>query len=398
MSARAVQTMPGDTAAPEHRPGSVPLRGALVIIGAAAFVFGLFRNPTHAWGMYLVNLLFWSSLAIVGPVLAGVMQLTEARWSPSAKRVAATTAGFLPASFVLLVILLVFGLGDLYPWVTAPELVEKKKQWLNVPFFVLRLGLGTLVLYWLALAFVRSVLAPSPAESRHRESRAGGHEAAPGRLNLHAGIMLTLFVVVFSLWGFDLVMSLDPVWYSGLLGGYYVVTSLYSGFALVTFLTIRANARGLTAVSPAGIQDLAKLVFAMCVMWMYFFFSQYLVIWYGNIPVETRFFLSRFFADPWRTMAFVIFLVGALVPFCYLLKRLTGRPPAGHRPLVVILAMGWVAIFLERTLLVFPAISRQNVFPIGVGELLITLGFLGLFLLSRHWLFARHRPVLDQGR
>ena len=105
-------------------------------------------------------------------------------------------------------------------------------------------------------------------------------------------------MVVLSLWGFDLLMSLDPTWYSGLLGGYYVVSSLYVGFGLVTFLTIRANARGLTRVSPSAIQDVAKLTFAMCVMWMYFFFSQYLVIWYGNVPVETRFFLRRFFEDP----------------------------------------------------------------------------------------------------
>ena len=122
------------------------------------------------------------------------------------------------------------------------------------------------------------------------------------------------------------------------------------------FLTIRGNARGLTHVGPSAIQDVAKLTFALCVMWMYFFFSQYLVIWYGNVPVETRFFLRRFFDDPWRTMAFVIFVVGWLIPFSYLLKRLTGRPPTAHKPLVVILFMGWVAIFFERVLLVYPAI------------------------------------------
>jgi hypothetical protein len=207
-----------------------------------------------------------------------------------------------------------------------------------------------------------------------------------------------LYVVVLSLWGFDLIMSLDPIWYSGLLGGYYVVTSLYTGFGLVCFLTIRANARGIINVSPAAIQDVAKLVFAMSVMWMYFFFSQYLVIWYGNIPVETRFFLRRFFQDPWRTLAFVIFIVGWLIPFSYLLKRLTGRPPSAHRPLVVILFMGWTAIFLERILLVFPSISKANVFPLGLTEVLITAGFFALFVLSRNWFLARYQPALRQAR
>jgi hypothetical protein len=369
--------------------GSTLVLGVLAVLGAAAFVHGITRGEaSHAWATYLVNLLFWSSLAIVGPALAAMMQLTEARWSPSVKRVALSTGAFLPISFALF-LLLFFGLGSLYPWVNDPALVEKKHQWLNVPFFALRLAVGVFLLYWVALTFSRSVFA---------EGTGGDETAAHNRRNKLAGILLVLFVVVLSLWGFDLVMSLDPTWYSGLLGGYYVVSSLYVGFGLVTFLTIRANARGLTRVSPSAIQDVAKLTFAMCVMWIYFFFSQYLVIWYGNVPVETRFFLRRFFEDPWRTMAFVIFVAGWLIPFGYLLKRLTGRPPAAHKPLMVILFMGWTSMFLERCLLVFPAVSKVNRFPIGLPELLITGGFFALFVLSRYRFLQRYGARLDQGR
>ena len=252
---------------------------------------------------------------------------------------------------MLFLILLLFGLGVLYPWVTNPALAEKKKLWLNVPFMSLRIAIGVAVLYWTAALFTRAVFA---------EGTGGRGEAGHARRNRLGTILLMLFVVVLSLWGFDLLMSLDPIWYSGLFGGYYVVTSMYTGFGLVAFLTIRANARGLTRVSPAAIQDIAKLVFAMCVMWMYFFYSQYLVIWYGNVPVETRFFLRRFFVDPWRILAFVILIVGALLPFGYLLKRLTGRPPAAHTPLMVVIVMGWTAIFLERIMLVFPSISADE--------------------------------------
>jgi hypothetical protein len=369
--------------------GSTLVLGVLAVLGAAAFVHGITRGEaSHAWATYLVNLLFWSSLAIVGPALAAMMQLTEARWSPSVKRVALSTGAFLPISFALF-LLLFFGLGSLYPWVNDPALVEKKHQWLNVPFFALRLAVGVFLLYWVALTFSRSVFA---------EGTGGDETAAHNRRNKLAGILLVLFVVVLSLWGFDLVMSLDPTWYSGLLGGYYVVSSLYVGFGLVTFLTIRANARGLTRVSPSAIQDVAKLTFAMCVMWIYFFFSQYLVIWYGNVPVETRFFLRRFFEDPWRTMAFVIFVAGWLIPFGYLLKRLTGRPPAAHKPLVLLLFMGWTGMFLERCLLVFPAVSKVNRFPIGLPELLITGGFFALFVLSRYRFLQRYGARLDQGR
>ena len=366
--------------------GSQAVLVALAVAGAAAFVYGIMQpQPTRAWGMYLVNLLFWSSLAITGPALAGMMQLTEARWSPSVKRIALTTAGFLPISFVLFLILFA-GRSVLYPWVTTP--VPVKAAWLNVPFMSLRIGLGVALLYWVALRFSRAVFDEQTGAADSAEAR--------NRRNRLATALLVLFVVVLSLWGFDLVMSLDPRWFSGLLGGYYVVSTLYTGFGLVAFLTIRANARGLTSVSPSAIQDVAKLTFAMCVMWMYFFFSQYLVIWYGNVPVETKFFLRRFFNDPWRTMAFVIFIVGWLVPFGYLLKRLTGRPPTAHKPLVVILFMGWAAIFLERILLVFPAISPDDVFPFGLMEILITAGFFALFALGRNRFLSRYGALLSQ--
>jgi hypothetical protein len=315
------------------------------------------------------------------------MQMTEARWSPSVKRLALTTSGFLPVSLVGFVILF-FGRTTLYPWVTHP--LPKKAIWLNVPFMSLRIVVGSLVLYWIANVFTKAVFAEGGPEAATPEALA--------RRNKLATILLILYVVVLSLWGFDLLMSLDPVWYSGLLGGYYVVTSMYPGFGLVTFLAIRANARGVTQISPSGIQDMAKLTFAMSVFWMYFFFSQYLVIWYGNIPIETRFFLSRFFNPPWGQIAWAIFIVGWLIPFSYLLKRLTGRPPTRHKVFTVILFMGWIAIFVERILIVFPSLDKDIRFPLGIREILITAGFFALFALSRQRFLAKYQPLLRQPR
>jgi hypothetical protein len=377
---------PAGTAQPSK--GAQSLLVLLAALGVVAFLYGITRaQPATTWGIYLVNLLFWSSLAITGPAVAGMIQLTEGRWSPTVKQMALTTAGFLPVSFVLFLILF-FGRRVLYSWVDTP--VPIKAVWLNVPFMSLRIGLGVLLLYGVALVFARAVIA---------EHQAGGDSPAALARRMHLGAaLLMLYVVVLSLWGFDLVMTIDPTWYSGLFGGYYVVTSLYTGFGLVTFLVIRANARGVIRVSPASIQDIAKLTFAMCIFWMYFFYSQYLVIWYGNVPVETKFFLRRFFVEPWKTLAFAIFLVGALIPFAYLLKRLTGRPPTRHKVFIVILFMGWIAIFFERIMLVFPTMSPSNRLPIGPVEILITAGFFSLFVLSRNWFLGRYRPALDLPR
>jgi hypothetical protein len=282
-------------------------------------------------------------------------------------------------------VVLFFGRSALYPWVTEP--IPIKAGWLNVPFMALRIGLGSLLLYWVAMRLVKAILVEDqPGQDT---------QAAIDRRYRLASVLLVLYVVVLSLWGFDLLMSLDPRWYSGLFGGYYVVKSMYPGFGLVTYLTIRSNERGLTHVAPTAIQDVAKLTFALSVFWMYFFFSQYLVIWYGNVPVETRYLARRFFNQPWGGIAWAIFIIGWLIPFSYLLKRLTGRPPERHQVFKVILFFGWIAIFVERMLLVFPALLRDNTVPIGPVEVLVTLGFFALFVLSRNWFLGRYRPVLN---
>jgi hypothetical protein len=352
----------------------------LVLVGAVAFVMGaLSADAGHAWAIYLVNLVFWSGLAVTGPAIAAMMQLTEARWSPSVRRLALTTAGFLPVSFVLLLVMFA-GRAVLYSWVNTP--VPVKAAWLNTPFFWLRtLGLAA-ALFGVCFAFIRALL-NRPASDGQRARR-----------NMLAVILLFLWIVTVSLWGFDLVMSLDPHWYSGLFGGYFVVSTLYTAFALLSILAILANRRGL-GVPPAAVQDVAKLQFAMSIMWMYFFWSQYLVIWYGNVPIETRFVAYRFFESPWKTLAWVVFFVGWLIPFAYLLKRLTGRPPARHGPLFVIACFGLVAIFLERVLVVFPSVIAKGSPNFALSDVLITAGFLALFALGRRWFFARYRPTAD---
>jgi hypothetical protein len=358
--------------------------GVLAALGAVAFLLGvLSADAAGTWSIYLVNLVFWSGLAATGPAIAGMMQLTEARWSPSVRRIALTTAGFLPVSFALLLVLFA-GRASLYGWVRTP--VPVKEFWLNTPFFWARTLVLAAALFVTCFAFAKTLLRDPPPGQEERER---------GRRNVLAVVLLFLWMVTLTLWGFDLLMSIDPHWYSGLFGGYFVVSTLYTGFALLSILSVRANARGDATIPPGAIQDVAKLQFAMSIMWMYFFWSQYLVIWYGNVPVETRFFLKRAFVQPWQTVGWIVLVVGWLIPFAYLLARLTGRPPQRHTPLVVVALMGLVAMFLERVFVVFPSVSSELGLPFGLRDLAITVGFFGLFLLSRRWFLNRFKPILN---
>jgi hypothetical protein len=348
----------------------------LVALGAVSFLVGLTAGAsTHTWAVFLANLLFWSGLSAAGPAIAGMLELTEARWAARLRRIATTTVAFMPVSFVLFLLLLV-GLRALYPWVTEP--IAQKAAWLNVPFFVLRTVVGVGALYWVSVRFAKAVHG-SPAGAAEEPGRAQ-------RARLAVWLLL-LFVTVGSLLGYDLVMSLDAHWFSGLLGGYVVVGMLYSGFAFLVVLTgLYSFGRPGWALPPKEMQDLAKLVFATCIVWMYFFWSQYLVIWYGNIPVETRYVLQRFFEDPWRILAIGAFIIGWLIPFSYFCGRLTGRPPEGHRILIVICSLSLIAIFVERLVLVLPSTLQPGRGAYGATDVLLgalmTLGFGALFILS----------------
>jgi hypothetical protein len=347
----------------------------LIALGALSFVWALAGGSgTHAWALFLANLLFWSGLSVAGPAIAGILELTEARWAARLRRIATTTVAFMPVSFVLFLLLLV-GVRALYPWATVP--IPSKAIWLNVPFFVARTVIGVGALYWVSVRFAMAVHL-SPAGASEEPGK-----AERARL---AVVLLFLFVIVGSLLGYDLVMSLDPRWFSGLLGGYVVVGMLYSGFAFLVLLTgLHSFGRPGWVMPPKEMQDLAKLVFATSIVWMYFFWSQYLVIWYGNVPVETRYVIARFFSDPWRKMAIFAFIVGWLIPFGYLLGRLTGRPPEGHRVLITISSLAMLAIFIERLVLVLPSTLASGA-AYGASDillaLLMTLGFGALFVVS----------------
>jgi hypothetical protein len=346
--------------------------GALIALGALSFLVALATgSATTAWAVFLVNLLFWSGLSAAGPAIAGMLELTEARWAARLRRIATTTVAFMPISFVLFVLLMV-GLRMLYPWVSVP--IPKKAAWLNVPFFVLRTIVGVGALYWVSVRFAKAV---------HRSPAGASEEPGRSERASLAVWQLFLFVIVGSLLGYDLVMSLDTHWFSGLLGGYVVVGMLYSGFAFLVVLTgVLSFGRPGWVMPPKEMQDLAKLVFALGIVWIYFFWSQYLVIWYGNVPIETRYVLQRFFSDPWRSLALWSFFLGWVIPFSYFLVRLTGRPPESHRILVAISAMALLAVFVEILVLVLPS----TVSGYGPGQVLLTAlmtaGFGALFVLS----------------
>ncbi len=350
---------------------------ALAVAGAAAFLAAVTNGPAErAWQAYLVNLLVWMGVAQGGIVVSASFYLTQARWAGSAHyRLAEAFAPFVVVGFVLFWGLY-FGRALIFPWVTHP--VAQKAAWLNTPFLFARDGAALALMAVLSLVFVRV--------SRGETARAWASHSMnitmpPPAVRRLAPAIAIAFVFIYSLVAFDLVMSLAPVWRSTLFGWYFVGGAFWSALAAMALTAVLLRRRlgpGNVFTEPEVLHDLGKLVFAFSVFWVYLLFAQYIVIWYGDIPVETFFVVQRVHHMPWTPLAWTALILIWLVPFVVLLGARPKRTPA---ILGSVAFLGIVGIFIERYVLVVPSLSL-NVVPFGGIELLITLGFIGAFVLS----------------
>ncbi len=207
------------------------------------------------------------------------------------------------------------------------------------------------------------------------------------------GFLLT-FALTFSLFGVDLLMSLQPHWFSTVYGIYLFGGLFQSTMAAMILLIQYCRNRGLLTgyVDDNHMHDLGKFMFAFTVFWAYIAYSQYMLIWYANLPEETIFFLPRV-TGPWMYMSAFLLLFKFVVPFLALLSRRAKRNPAMLGTVaVLILVMQYVDIHW----LVYPNFNAEEVI-LGLPEILIWAGFGGSFLFTVTRFLSQHPivPVND---
>ncbi len=367
--------------------------GLWLLLLAGAVTFGgaiQTAQPLRAWQIFLVNVLFWSGLALGGVAFAATYDLTRARWGPTCQRVAQGMGVFLPLSLGLFLILFT-GSTALLPWVHEP--LPEKANWLNLPFLISRDTLGLLILYGFALAYLYHALRPTlgadpqqpPQTVIHRLLTRGWrgteaeHDHSRRILSFVVPLFLILYAVVLSLIGFDWVMSLDPHWYSTLFGAYFFISGFYVALAATAIFTVMLRVSGALPDGRSPLHDLGKLLFGFCLVAGDFFWSQYVVIWYGNIPEETEYVILRTREMPWAVLAWLVLILCYIGPFIVLLSRRVKENPVTLTALAIGIVIG---MWVERYLLVVPSLWPTSSLPLGWQEVLITGGFFALFLLT----------------
>jgi hypothetical protein len=382
------------------RPIWMVIFSVLVAIGVVSFLVGVNGpDPDRTWHAYLINYLFWFSLGF-GLVLFGpTMNMTIADWARPTKRLSESVVPFLLLSVPMLWVLYP-GRDLIFYWIREP--LPEKSLWLNTWSMFLRNSLGLIVLSGLVLVLVYYSVKEDrkvgfSEEDLKKEKMEEGIEKRRGLSAWRTQVRLSpvlaiVYGLVLSSVGLDLAMSLDPHWYSTLFPAYYFLNSFHMGIgALVILSALSLNGLGLKPlIRPHYFHDLGKILFGFTMLSGWFFYSQFVVIWYGNIPEETRYMIARFRYYPWEGLSYVVLIITFLFPiFILLFRRIKMSPPLISAVAALILVGYWI----ERLIIVAPTYWKGETIPIGIPEVGIAAGFLGLIGLSVV-LFLRKVPLL----
>lgn len=334
---------------------------ALALLGWIAVA--IWGDARRAWAILIVNFLFLSSLSAGLVVWPAIVLVSRGTWMGSTQRTALAGIVLLPFCLLLLIVLL-FGIRAWAPWY-GRELANS--WWLNVPFLAARDLLSLVFFGLLALWFVSAM-------NRGKQ---------PKRL---AAWLIFTYSIVFSVLGIDLAMALDPHWYSALFAVYFFISGLYlavAGWTLATALVDRS-------ATSDQLADQSALIVTFSMLTAYMMFSQLFVIWYENMPSETRFLVPRMnWVTNWPAVSIFLLAVIYLGPLVLLLPRRAKRTSAyvGAVSGLVLAAM-WV----ERWWLVMPSLDKPLWF--GFSEL---TGLVLLLAGGVLFLYGVRRSVRSQG-
>lgn len=317
------------------------LAAAGIGVWIASFGFG---DTARVWRALLVNFTFFVSLAGGLFCWSAVMSAAKATWNQGVERIPLSACGFAVPSLAALA-LLWYGAASWAPWATREY---HQGVWLHPWFLFTRNILALGFFWWCARRFLR-----------RRNAEAGSGPAA---------LVIVAYCVAFSLLGFDLVMALDPNWYSSLFGGYFFISGLYIGVAAWTFLTVvggMGRARQL--------QDLGNLTMAFSILTTAMLFAQLLTIWYENIPKETVYLVPRMNYLPWKGVSLVLLALVYLGPLVMLLTRWAKRTRWVLGLITLLILSG---MWMERLWLITPVFGHG--LHLGIPEFSLMAGFIGL--------------------
>ncbi|WP_300977038.1 quinol:cytochrome C oxidoreductase [Flavobacterium sp.] len=357
----------------------------------------LHQLSNKPWAAVYVACIFFMLLSLGTLAFYAIQQVAQAGWSPVLFRVMQGITAYLPVGSVIFFIILVLcGLhfNHLFIWldpevVAHDKLIQTKSGYLNFPFWIIRAGI--FLLGWNAYRYFsrKNCLAQDESEDNTFYKK---------NFKMSA-LFLVFFIVTESIMSWDWIMSIDPHWFSTLFGWYVFASFFVSGITTICMITLYLKSKGyLEHVNTSHIHDLAKFMFGISVFWTYLWFSQFMLIWYANIPEEVTYFVTRIqdFNLPFFGAVAMNFLFPVLILINTDFKRITW-----------VLVMAGTVILLGHYIDFFNMIMPGTVgdqWFIGVPEISSVLFFLGLFIyvvftaLTKAPLLPKRNPFIEESK
>jgi hypothetical protein len=356
------------------------------VIGGVATAAGAFLQPQQFFQSYLWSYVFWIGIPLGCLAILMLQHLTGGRWGISLRRLLEAGTRTLPL-MALLFLPLLAGIDDLYMWarpdvVAADELLQHKSPYLNQPFFLVRTAFYFLA--WMGLAGLLNRWSRRQDETSDIElSR---------KLQLISGPGIALYILTMTFASVDWLMSLEPHWFSTIYGGLLVTGQALAAMCFCVTMAIILSAQPPLAriITPERLHDMGKLLLAFVMVWAYFAFSQFLIIWAGNLPEEIPYYLRRL-QGGWQWLGIFLVVAQFVLPFLLLLSRGRKRDPRRLARIAVgVLALRVVDLYW----LTAPAFSETVSVHWLDATALVSIG--GLWLAAFLWQLER-RPLLPVG-
>lgn len=361
---------------------TVRLGWLLLLGGLALIVAGYMIDPVRSAFMHNVTFLYLTSLAAGGLFLVALEYVTGAVWSVPMRRVSEYLAVLVPVAAVV-GIPLFFSLHDLFHWtheeaVAADKVLQSKAPYLNVDFFTIRYVVFFALLALFAWLFLRN---------SGKQDLTKDQKLTTSNVRLAAGF-LPLFAIIVTFIAVDWAMSLEPHWFSTIYGVYYFSGTVVAVLAAVTIITLQfIDAKILPALRRDHLYSLGALMFAFLNFWAYIAFSQFMLIWYANLPEETFWFMMRW-ENGWQYFSVALILLRFAVPYLVLLPQDAKMDPKRLKFSAIWLL---VAHFADLVWLVLPTHTKTLSFAwfdIGYPALIV-----GIVIVLLSVMVKRRNPV-----
>jgi len=373
---------------------------AMIAIGIVAIAMGFMNDKTRAWAVLLQNNFYFTAMSLGATFFIAFNYAAQSGWSVAVKRVAEAMGGFLKFGMIGMLLIFLFGHHDLYHWThfSLDELTDHnnpnydpilagKHGFLNMPFYIIRLVAYGLI--WAGFTYIfrkHSLQEDLDGDIRHYK-----------RSVTLSAIFLVLFAITSSTSAWDFLMSIEAHWFSTLFGWYTFIGLFVSSMAMLCLITLYLKGRGyMDHLTDSHLHDIGKFMFAFSIFWTYLWFSQFMLIWYANLPEEVVYYQVRW--SYFRTLWATNLLVNFIAPFLILMTRDAKRKVQVLRVAGVIIICGhWLDVFM----MVMPGTVGAN-WHIGFVEIGTMIGYLGFFLLvtltelSKAALVPKNHPMLSE--